>query len=469
VLCRFCLGSMILIAVTLTTRSPGLADESGTNEPKLIRDLLPAVVNIFVKKFEAPSSPGNEAASAAGAAQQIKGYVGSGFVIDPSGLLVTNYHVVEGAFEIKVTFSDDSRLSAGMVSASRMADLALLKVRADHPLPSAHWGDSDTLQVGDQVIAAGNPFGIGLTVTTGIVSALNRNIHDSPYDDFIQTDAPINHGNSGGPLFNLRGEVVGVDSDIISPTTGSVGLGFAQPSNIASFVIDRLGKYGWIEPGWIGVKVQQVTQRMAEAMGEAQPQGSIVAWVLANGPAKKAGLEVGDVIRRYDGKMPSDDRALLRDIVATQVGKTVTLTVQRKGKDLDLPVTVEAWPREQWEAKDAPLAVQRPKVTIPPNLGLSLSPLTEADRTRLDVEKGLGGVLVTSVVPGTDAASVGMANDDVILRVGNNAVAAPEEVQSAVDAARADKRNFVLMLVLPKVRKVPGPEWMALRVTAASG
>ena len=467
VLCRFCLGAMILIAAAWTTGIPARAEGVGTNEAKLIHDLLPTVVNILVKKYEAarPSaSTGNEAMSAANSSQDIKGFVGSGFVIDPSGLVVTNYHVVQDAFEIIVTFSDGSRLPGKVLSGSRLADLALLKVQADHPLPTVHWGDSDKLQIGDQVLAAGDPFGIGLSITAGIVSALNRNIQDLPYDDFIQTDAMINHGNSGGPLFNMRGDVVGVDSDIISPTAGAVGLGFAIPANNARFVIGRLRTYGWIQPGWIGVKVQEVTPQIADAIGAAQPQGSIVSWVLAHGPAKKAGLEIGDVILRFDGITPTDDRALLREIVATPVGNTVPLTIQRNGKQLDLPVTVEAWPRNQWEARDAPLAVQQPRITIPPDLGISLSPLTDNDRTKFSLEKGLDGVLVTSVAAGTDAARDGMVGDDIILRVQNNPVATPAEVWSAVDAARATKRDFVLMLVFPKVRKVPGPEWFALRL-----
>jgi serine protease Do len=467
VLRRICLGSMILVAVAWMTGSPAYADDDGNNEPEIIHALLPTVVNISVSKYKAPrpsASRGNEAMSETKPSQDIKGYVGSGFVIDPSGLVVTNYHVVEDAFKITVSFSDGARLPAKMLSASRIADLALLKVTADHPLPAAHWGNSGKLQVGDQVLAAGDPFGIGLTITAGIVSALNRNIHDSPYDDFIQTDAMINHGNSGGPLFDMRGEVVGVDSDIISPTLGAVGLGFAIPSSTAEFVIDRLRTYGWIKAGWIGVKVQPVTQQIADAMGWTQPRGSIVSWVLADGPAKKAGLEIGDVILRYDGRTPEDDRALLRDIVATPVGQVVTMTIERDGKDLNLPIKIDAWPRDQWEAKDAPLAVQRPKITVPHNLGLSLGPLTAADRTKLSVAKGLDGVLVRSVAADTDAADRGIVSDDVILRVQNNAVGTPAEVWSAVDEARADKRDHVLMLVLPKVRKVPGPEWIALRL-----
>jgi len=399
----------------------------------------------------------------------VKGYVGSGFVIDPSGLIVTNFHVVEDAFEITVTFSDGTHLPGKTLSASRIADLAIVKVEPDHPLAAAHWGNSDLLQVGDQVFAAGNPFGIGLSVSAGIVSGLNRDIQNSPYDDLIQTDAAINHGNSGGPLFDLQGNVVGVDSAIISPSTGSAGLGFAIPSSSARFVIDQLRTYGWVRPGWIGVKVQQVTPELASAMGMMRAEGSIVAWVLPEGPAKKAGLAIGDVILRFDGSTLSDERALLRYIARTPVGDKATLLVRRDGEERSIPIVAEAWPRNQWDARDAPMLAQRPKITIPPDLGLSLSTLAAEERAKLGLENGLDGVLVASVAANSDATRRGMVNGDVILRVRDKPVATPAQVQSGVDAARAAKRDFVLMLVLPKVRDVKGPKWVALQLGTEGG
>jgi S1-C subfamily serine protease len=264
--------AVILIAILMVGAAvfPARADDVGTNESQIIHRLLPTVVNIAVQKVEAINPPSATTAVANAPAvgstklvpegpTTVKGYVGSGFIIDPSGLIVTNYHVVDGAFQIAVTLSDGTRLVGKTVCASRLADLALVQVQTDHPLPAAHWGNSDLLQVGDQVFAAGNPFGLGLSVAAGIVSALNRDIQNSPYDDLIQTDATLNHGNSGGPLFDMQGNVIGVDSTIISPTTGSVGLGFAIPSNSARFVVDQLRTYGWVHPGWIGVKVQTMT------------------------------------------------------------------------------------------------------------------------------------------------------------------------------------------------------------------
>lgn len=469
----------LLLAATimlLTASPPARADDIGANKSELIRAVLATVVNISTRKDEDSNTA--TAVASAGAArgkpsaetpgQDIKSYVASGFVIDPSGLIITNYHVVEDAFEITVRLSDGSLLPGKMVGASRLADLAIVKVTPDHPLPAAHWGDSDKLQVGDQVFAAGNPFGLGLSVSAGIVSALNRDIQDSPYDDFIQTDAAINHGNSGGPLFDMQGNVVGVNSTIISPSRGSSGVGFAIPASTAHFVFDQLRTYGWVHPGWIGVKIQQVTREIAASLGMPQPNGSIVSWVLPDGPAKKAGLAIGDVILRYDGTTPTDDRALLRDIAHTPEGAQITLTVLRNGSELTVPVTAEAWPRDQWDVRDAPTPVAQPKLPVPRDLGLSLSALDPATKVKLKLGTDTGGVLVKTVAPWSEAANRGFTGGDVILRVQDKPVATPDDVLSGINAARSSKRDFVLMLVLPKVRDVPGPKWIALRVAAAT-
>ncbi|HEY0182464.1 MAG TPA: trypsin-like peptidase domain-containing protein [Rhodopila sp.] len=474
-------AAAIVLVMGWATISPTFADDIGANKSELIQGLLPTVVNISVRKAETATPPAVNAGAdattpstsapppATDATPTIKSYVGSGFVIDPSGLVVTNYHVVEDAFEVTVTFSDGSRLPGKMLSASRLADLALVKVDSDHPLAAAHWGNSDKLQVGDQVFAAGNPFGIGLSVSAGIVSGLNRDIQNSPYDDLIQTDATINHGNSGGPLFDMQGDVIGVNSTIISPTSGSAGIGFAIPSASARFVIDQLHTYGWVRPGWIGVKVQTVTREIADAIGMPRPEGSIVAWVLPNGPAKKADLSIGDIILRYGGTAPSDERALLRDIAHTSPGTTVPLVVRHGGAERTVPISVEAWPRDQWDARDAPVLVQRPKLTIPPDLGLTLSGIAPDQKAKFGLEGGVDGVLVKDVIPDSDPAHRGMVSGDVILRVQDRPVATPEEVQSGINAARAAKHDYILMLVLPKVRVVQGPKWVPLQLTTAGG
>ncbi len=462
----------ITLAAALTASLQARAADFGANKSELVRGLLPTVVNISVRKAQwqdtATAMVGAEV-PATGAGPTVKTFVGSGFIIDATGVIVTNYHVIEDAFEITVTLSDGTRLAGKRLSASRTVDLALVKVETEHPLAVAHWDDSDSVQVGDQVFAVGNPFGLGLSLSSGIVSGLNRDIQDSPLDDFIQTDAPINHGNSGGPLFDMQGGVVGVNSTIISPSAGSVGLGFAIPSNVARFVVEQLRTYGWVHPGWIGVKVQQVTPEAAIALGMARAEGSIVSWVLPNGPAKRAGLAIGDVILRYAGSAPTDERALLRDIAHTPGGETISLIVRRGGEELSVPITVETWPRSQWEALDAPRTAQRPAVIIPPDLGLSLAALDAERRATSGLQPGTSGVLVTNVMAGSDSAQRGMASGDVILRVQDLPVATPEDVQSGIDAARAGKRDFLLMLVVPKVHKVAGPKWLALQIAASGG
>jgi serine protease Do len=461
---RLLLPTAIMV---LTAWTPGHANDIGANKSELIRGLLATVVNISTRKDEVLSRA-SASASAPDVGQNVRSYAGSGFVIDPAGLIITNYHVVEDAFEITVMLSDGSLLPGKMLGASRLADIAIVKVEPDHPLAATHWGNSDSLQVGDQVFAAGNAFGLGLAVSAGIVSALNRDIQDSPYDDFIQTDAAINHGNSGGPLFDMQGNVVGVNSTIISPSRGSSGVGFAIPSSTAHFVFDQLRTYGWVHPAWIGVKLQGVTREIAVGLGMPHPEGSIVSWVLRDGPAQKAGLAIGDVILRYDGTTPTDERALLRDIAHTPEGVVITLTVLRNGSELNLPMTAEAWPRDQWDVRDAPTPVSQPKIPVPPNLGLSLSALDAETKVKLKLGNDPSGVLVENLAPWSDAANRGMASGDVILRVQDKQVATPDDVLSGINAAQSSKRDFLLMLILPKVRDVPGPKWIALRVGTAS-
>ncbi|MFL5254788.1 MAG: trypsin-like peptidase domain-containing protein [Rhodopila sp.] len=461
---------VLALAFVWLASAPVRAEEAPPGISGVLARVLPTVVNISVRKLEQATSSSRTVSAASPApslqldSPQIRNFVGSGFVIDPAGLIVTNYHVVENAFEITLKFSDGTVVPGTAIHASRIADLALVKVQVNHPLPAAQWGDSDALQVGDQVFAAGNPFGLGISVSAGIVSALNRDIQNSPYDDLIQTDAAINHGNSGGPLFNMQGHVVGVDSDIISPTTGSAGLGFALPAHSAQFVLDQLIKYGEVRPSWIGIKVQQVTPDMAQAMRLDQAQGSVVAWVRHDGPARRAGLQIGDVVLRYNGKAPSDERALLRDIAETHVGDAITLSVIRNNKELDIPVTTQQWPQDQWNDRDAPLQVRKPELVIPRDLGLSLSAIEPAKKISMGLEDGLTGVLITGVLPHSDPAARGLTSGDIILRVWDKPVDTPEAVQASIDAARTEHRNFMMFLVLPKVQNVLGPKWVALQL-----
>lgn len=292
---------------------------------------------------------------------------------------------------------------------------------------------------------------------------------ESPYDDFIQTDAAINHGNSGGPLFDMDGEVVGVDTAMVSPTESFSGLGLAIPSDDAHFIIDRLIKYGWVRPGWMGIKVQQVTREIAEAMGASPPAGSLVSWVIPGGPAAKAGLAIGDVLIKYGDDTLGDNRALLRDIEQTDVGETVQVVVLREGVQHSFPVTIEPWPRAKWDERDAPTAAPLPKATIPPDLGLTLATIDKNQRAKLGLEEALSGVLISAVQPNSDAARRGSVAGDIILRVQDKNVTDPADVLRAIAAARSEQRRFVMMLVLPKVRTIPGPHWVTLRLKGDTG
>jgi serine protease Do len=463
---RHLIAAVLALVVFLPSARAG---DFGGNQSELIRNLLPTVVNITVRKEVTEPTSSVNAGATTGQNADSKTFVGSGFVIDPTGTIVTNYHVVENAFDISVTLSDGSVLPGTMMYASRLADLAVVRVQPAQPLTPVQWGDSTKLQIGEPVFAIGNPLGIGTSVSAGIISGLNRNVQDSPYDDYIQTDAAINHGNSGGPLFNMTGQVIGVDTALVSPTEASAGLGLAIPSDTAQFVVGQLKAYGWVRPGWIGLKVQQVTPSMAEALGMRQAEGSVVSWVLPDGPARRAGIQIGDVILRFGDSAPRDERALLRDIVRTPVGETVQVTLERDGAQQTLPVTVAAWPRKKWETRDAPLPTERPNTAIRPDLGLSLAGIPASDRAKYGLEDDVGGVLVSGVVPGSDAARRGVAEGDVILRVQGKPVAAATDIQSSITAEREAKHRFIMMLVLQKERTVPGPSWVALRLPDAAG
>jgi serine protease Do len=327
------------------------------------------------------------------------------------------------------------------------------------------WADSDKVQVGEPVFAVGNPLGIGVSVTSGIVSGLNRNLLDTPFDDFIQTDAAINHGNSGGPLFNRQGEVIGIDTAIISPTEGSAGLGFAIPSNDAVFCVTHLLHDGNVRPGYLGVKIGPVTQDIAAALGMASPTGSIISEIDVHGPAAAAGMHVGDVILRYDNRTPPDERALMRAITKSPVGQPIMLTMLRDGHVGTLQITPADWPGTIAKDDTAPGQVIKAAMLVPNDLGLNLKPLTEELRAQYGLAADQKGVVVAGVVAGTDAFDRSVRPGDVILRVQDNSVETPQAVQATLDAARALRKSFVLALVLPKVTQVPGPHWMALRVS----
>ncbi|MFA7638339.1 MAG: Do family serine endopeptidase [Parvibaculum sp.] len=356
--------SAFLLAVLFALPVP--ANSASGNFAELADQLSPAVVNISISQMVAPQSldiPGIPEDSPLNnffdeffeqqmnAGPQRVQSLGSGFLIDPSGVVITNNHVIEGADRIEITFTDGTTLPATLAGSDPKTDLAVLRVESDETLPYVRFGDSGKLRVGDWVMAIGNPFGLGGSVTAGIVSALNRDIHAGNYDDFIQTDAAINRGNSGGPLFNLDGEVVGVNSAIISPSGASVGIGFAVPASTAQPIVEQLLKYGETRRGWIGVRIQTVTPDIAESVGLGPVRGALIAGLTEGGPAAAGGLEPGDVVLAFDGHPISTMRDLPRMVAGTEIGSTVELQIFRDGETLTRRVDVarleddvETWP-----------------------------------------------------------------------------------------------------------------------------
>jgi serine protease Do len=369
--------------------------------------------------------------------------VGSGFIIDPDGYVVTNNHVVAESEKVIVTLQDDTELTAKIVGTDPRTDLALLKVEAKEPLPYVEWGDSDAIQVGDWVMAVGNPFGLGGSVTTGIISARARDINAGPYDDFLQTDASINRGNSGGPLFDMKGRVIGVNTAIFSPSGGNIGIGFAVPSSLAKPVVAELREHGSVRRGWLGVSIQPVTDDIAEAVGLDKARGALVAQVLEGTPAAEAGLESGDVILTYNGKEIADPDELSRTVADTPVDETVEIGFLRGGKRQTADVTI-ALLQEREQVAEAEAA--QPEPTETGTLGLKLAELSPELREEYGIPEEKKGVLVVDVAQDSAAADENIAPGDIITKVGQKEVSAPNDVVSAIEQARNDKQKSVLLL-----------------------
>lgn len=370
--------------------------------------------------------------------------LGSGFIIDPAGYVVTNNHVVAEAEDIKVILQDDTELHAQVVGRDPRTDLALLKVDGGRPLPAVEWGDSDAVQVGDWVVAIGNPFGLGGTVTSGIISARARDIQVGPYDDFLQTDAAINRGNSGGPMFDMTGGVVGVATAIFSPTGGSIGIGFAVPSAIAKEVVAQLREHGQVRRGWLGVTIQRVTEDLAAGLGLDRPRGALVAQVAEDSPAARAGLRPGDVIVRYAGKPVDEARQLPRLVGDTPVNERVPIVVWRDGRERQLEVQI-ALLREEPDDQRAASRSREPSDRTD-RLGLALAPITPEMRERFDLDEETKGALVVAVRPDSPAAESGLAPGDVIVQAGGEDVERPADVAEAAEKARAENKRSLLVL-----------------------
>ncbi len=400
----------------------------------LVARTKPAVVSITTE-MSAPAAANDEETPATpfgrtmphGRSQPVEAR-GSGFLIDAGGIIVTNNHVVENARSVSVQLDDGTTLAAKVIGRDKRSDLAVLKVTADHPLPYVDLGDSAAVRPGEWVVAMGNPFGLGGSVTAGIVSASGRDIHSGPYDNYIQVDAPINRGNSGGPLFTQDGRVVGVNTAILSPSGGSVGIGFAIPSDMVRTVVAQLRQSGHVTRGYLGVESQPVTPEMARALQLAPGHGgALVAGIEANSPAAKAGLQPGDVISAVDGHAVESPRDLALDVSGVKPGTETKLSVVRDGNARIFAVAVSELPNDRTAARDEGSAEPKGK-----SIGLALAPLSPQLRDRLSLPAGARGAVVAEVKPGSPAEASGLRQGDVVMGVGTKAVTSPEEAVGAI-------------------------------------
>jgi serine protease Do len=374
--------------------------------------------------------------------------LGSGFIIDSAGIVVTNNHVIADADEITVILNDGSRIKAELIGKDQKTDLALLRIKTEKQLKSVRFGNSDGLRLGEWVIAIGNPFSLGGTVTAGIVSARNRDINSGPYDNYIQTDAAINRGNSGGPLFNLDGEVVGINTAIISPSGGSIGIGFAVPSKTALAVIDQLKNFGETRRGWLGVRIQQVTDEIAESLGIKPARGALVAGVDEKGPAKPAGIEPGDVIVKFDGQDIKEMRDLPRVVADTPVGKEVPVLVIRKGREETRTVTLgRLEDGEKQAALTTPQNTPEVKPVIKKTLGLELSNMSDDLRKKYKIKDTVKGIVILGIDAGSPAADKRLNSGDTIVEIAQEAVASADDFQAKIDKLKKDGRRSALLLV----------------------
>ena len=421
--------AVVNISTTTTRRS----DNGDRHFPRF--DGPPELEEFFRRFFDRPDSPRRPRPHRRSTA------VGSGFIIAADGLVVTNHHVIDGADEIEVVFDDGTRIPAKLKGFDSKTDLALLEIKAGRDLPFVKFGDSESARVGDWVIAIGNPFGLGGTTTSGIISARGRDINSGPLDDFIQIDAPINRGNSGGPLFNIKGEVIGVNSAIYSPTGGSVGIGFAIPSSMASNVIAQLRDSGVVQRGFLGVQIQQVNAEIAANLGLEKPYGALVAQVFADSPAEKAGLKAGDVILRYADTEVSKMRDLPKLVALTKKETTVEIVIWRNQRQKTLRVEIGGNEEEELAVGTSP---SKPTSEL---LGLSVSKINDTTRKRYELDDDARGVVVTAVDIDSAAAQRGLQVGDVIKRVGSREINTPKDFRTALKNANEDGLETVLLLI----------------------
>ena len=373
---------------------------------------------------------------------------GSGFIIDDKGLIVTNNHVIAGASSITVVLHDGKSLQAKLIGADAKTDLALLKVKTDIKLKAVSWGNSDEVKVGNWAMAIGNPFGLVNTVTVGIVSARARDINAGPFDDFIQTDASINRGNSGGPLFNLKGEVIGVNTAIYSPSGGSVGIGFAIPSALAENIVEQLEEYGRTIRGWLGVRIQTVTEDLASSLGLDRPYGALVASVIPNSPAEKAGIKPGDVILDFNGSEVTEMRKLPRLVAETKVNSKSNVTIWRNEKKKSLKVVIAEMKEEEKEVKESKEKIDSEmlKSDYFEQLGITLSSITQDVRMRQNIPENVSGLLVTKVEQNTDAEIKGIRPGDIIQQINQVSINDINAFRKIISSLKGSKKGVLLLV-----------------------
>ncbi|HAJ21337.1 MAG TPA: serine protease [Rhodospirillaceae bacterium] len=457
------LAATLGLAVLLAAH-PSFARGAPESFADLAEKLLPAVVNIsseqevkrdgpFPEQFMERFGRGGENQSPRKAQS-----LGSGFVIDGTkGIVITNNHVIEGADSVKVILQDDEEYVAEIVGSDPSTDVAVLKIELDgKTLPEVPWGDSDTMRVGDWVVAIGNPLGLGGTVTAGIISARGRNIQSGPYDDYIQTDASINRGNSGGPLFNMDGQVIGINTAIFSQTGGSIGIGFSIPSNQAMNVADQILKYGSTRRGWLGVSIQEVTKDIADSLNLEEPHGALISTVHDGGPALAAGFKAGDVVVTFGGKKVDDTRELLRLVANAPVDEEVDVEVWRDGKTITLSPVLGQREKIDLAALSDNGAPESGAGTISKldSLGLEIAGLTDEIAQEYGIQSSEGGVVIAGVASGSDAEEKDLRVGDVVLEVNQNAVSTPKDVETEVQSALDSGRSSVLLKVLRGDRKI---------------
>ena len=444
------LPSVVNISTTQTVKADQHTERGDSDNPDMPQFPPGSPFEEFFKDFfnKAPHSGGN---SHPEAETRKATSLGSGFIVDSTGYVVTNNHVIADADEITVILHDDTNLKAEVVGRDTKTDIALLKVKTDKPLVAVPWGDSDVSRVGDWVLAIGNPFGLGGTVTAGILSARQRDINSGPYDDFLQTDASINRGNSGGPMFNMDGQVIGINTAIYSPSGGSIGIGFAIPSALAQEVVHELISESdhTVHRGWLGVRIQAVTDEIAESLGLDKARGALVASVNDNGPAQGAGIQPGDVILTFDGKPVEDMRHLPRLVAETHVDKSVPVTVWRKKAQTDLKVKVGRLQETETASAETGAKTPAPKseADTVKALGMTLSDVTPALKEKFSLGDDAKGVVVVDVAKDSASAEKGLRPGDVIMEAAQEEVKSASQVVGKVADAKKSGRKSILLLV----------------------